>query len=179
MRKAMILAAAVFCVATAGVAGIYASRGDDVQHTIKEKVAPDKSVLNAEGSAKPEVIKPMGDPSPKAEESTHALTNQSPLALLEGIFDARKRGDRAWLARTLESTAGKAALTEDDCHAAWRNYLWHPELWDKLEAAHRELPAVIVEEGDQAKVNFEVGGAAGTMFVLFKRINGAWYLVGA
>lgn len=178
MRKVLILAAAAICVATAGVAGIFASGSEDVRHTIREKAVVDKSTLAAE-EARPEVIKPMGDPSPKADESTHVLTQQTPLALIEGIFDARKRGDRAWLARTLESTAGKAALTEDDCHAAWRNYLWHPELWDKLEAAHRELPAVIVEEGDTAKVNFEVGGAAGTMFVLLKRINGAWYLVGA
>lgn len=179
MRKVMILAAAVFCVATAGVAGIFASGSDDVRHTIKDRVSPDKTAISAEETAKPEVIKPMGDPSPLAEDSTFVMTNQTPLALIEGIFDARRRNDKAWLARTLESTQGKAQLCEDDCNAAWRNYLWVPELWDRMEASHKETPAIISEDGDIARVSFEVGGNAGVLFVQLKRINGAWYLLGS
>jgi hypothetical protein len=179
MRKVMILAAAVFCVTMAGAAGIFASGSEDVVHTTKAPVAPDKSVLLAEEPAKPEVLKPMGDPSPKAEESTFVMTNQTPLALIEGIFAARARGDQAWLARTLESTAGHAEITQDDCAAGWRNYLWVPELWDRMEAAHKASPAVINEDGDQARVSFEVGGNAGVLYILLKRVNGAWYLAGA
>lgn len=179
MRKMLIFAAALLCVATAGVAGIFASP-EESQPAMKPRAAvPDKAALAPAENPEPEVLKPMGDPSPKAAESTHVMTNQTPLALIEGIFDARRRNDLAWLARTLESTAGKADLTEDDCHAAWRNYLWVPELWDRMEAAHRESPAVIVEQGDEARVSFEVGGNAGTLFVVLRRVNGAWYLLGA
>ncbi len=187
MQKVLILSVAALCVMLAAVAGVMASDNKEVVHTIKPQAAPDKSELVAapavKAAAKPEepepMLKPLGDPSPLAEESAHPLTQATPEALLAGIFLARARGDQAWLARTLESLAGQASLTQDNLATAWRNYLWQPEMWDKLEAAHKQQPAEVFVEGDMARVTFEVGGAAGTMFMLLKRINGAWYLTGA
>ncbi len=180
MHKALIFTVAVLGLLVAGIAGVTASKSDDVVHSIKEPVVIDKSLPEAPQAPKPvEVLKPMGEPSPVVKESTTVLTNQSPLGLIEGIFLARTRDDKAWLARTLESTSGKSEITEDDCNAAWRNYLWVPELWDRMEAAHRKSPAVIEEQGDVARVSFDVGGNAGVLYVQFKKINGAWYLLGA
>jgi hypothetical protein len=174
MRTVVIVSAALVCTLALAV-GIFAS-GDEGLVRPQKPVIVDKTV-SAEPS--PKAATPLGAQSPKAAESSVPMANDSPLALFEGIIAAREREDRAWLARTLESTAGKASITEDDCHAAWRNYLWEPALWNRIAAAHRESPAQVSIEGEVARVSVNVGGNAGEYYMLFKRVNGAWYLLGA
>lgn len=179
MRKALILSVAAMCVLCGGVAGVLASGDQDVVHSSRLPVLPDKSASPKDEALAPEVLKPLGEPSPKAEDTTFPMTNATPQGLIEGIFAARARGDKAWLARTLESLAGRTELTQDDLQAGWRQYLWHPELWDKLEAAHRAEPARFDEARDRARVTFNVGGNAGEIFIQLVRVEGAWYLLGA
>lgn len=180
MRKVLILAAAAVCVATAGVAGIFASGSEDVRHTIREKPVVDKSTLAAE-EAKPEVIKPMGDPFPPVAESTVPMQNDTPTALIAGTLDARARGDNAWLARTLESTTKVSGLTVEHTNIAWRQFTSRSitPLWDKLEAAWKAGEYTISEDGDKATITFKVGGNLDTVPIAMIRIGGKWYHAGS
>lgn len=180
MRKVLILAAAAICVATAGVAGIFASGSEDVKHTQKEPVIVDKSDPGPL-PVQEEVIKPMGDPFPAVAESTVPMQNDTPTALIAGTLDARARGDNAWLARTLESTAKVSGLTVEHTNIAWRQFTSRSitPLWDKLEAAWKAGEYTIREDGDKATITFKVGGNLDSVALTLIRIGGKWYYAGS
>ena len=118
--------------------------------------------------------------SPPAAESEWQVTNLTIEDLVAGILLARQREDRAWLARTMESTAGKPSLVEDDLRAAFRQYLWHSTdgLWGKVSHAWTERSYEVVAEGDKAQLVMTVGGNLGQLVLPFVRIDGAWYYAG-
>lgn len=117
--------------------------------------------------------------SPPAAESPDRFSNNSVEDLLAGVFPAIERGDRNWLARTLASTHGRT-LTEDDLHAAYRNFLWRSAtpLWNKLRAAWDERAYDVSYDGEFATVAFHVGGAAGTISYNFCRVGDGWHFAG-
>lgn len=180
MQKALILMIAVVGLLVAGLAGVRASNSDDVKHTVKEPVIVDKSDPGPL-PVQDEVIKPMGDPFPAVAESTVPMQNETPAALIAGTLDARARGDDAWLARTLESTAKKPSLSVEDTNVAWRQFtsrLIKP-LWDKLETAWKAGEYTISEDGDKATITFKVGGNLDSVTLTLIRIGGKWHHAGS
>lgn len=115
--------------------------------------------------------------SPPADESPWAVTNGNLIDLISGTLLARERDDRAWLARTLESTAGRPGLVEDDLHAAHRQFLWRSitPLWANITRVWNERSYELLEDGDNAELVMQVGGAVGVARLKFVRIDGAWY----
>lgn len=118
--------------------------------------------------------------SPPADESPWAVTNDNLIDLISGTLLARERDDRAWLARTLESTAGRPGLVEDDLHAAHRQFLWRSAapMWLRISQAWQERSYEIIEDGDNAELVMQVGGALGELRIKFVRIADAWYFAG-
>ncbi|MCB9892875.1 MAG: hypothetical protein H6839_00330 [Planctomycetes bacterium] len=121
-----------------------------------------------------------GNVSPPAPEPEMEVSNLTIEDLVSGILAARLRQDRAWLARTMESTAGKPSLVEDDLLAAYRQYLWHTTdgLWGRVGHAWTERAYEVVEDGDRAQLVLTVGGSLGQLILPFVRIDGAWYYAG-
>ncbi|MCB9933890.1 MAG: hypothetical protein H6841_10765 [Planctomycetes bacterium] len=115
--------------------------------------------------------------SPPAEDSAWPVTNGTVIDLLSGALLAREREDRAWLARTMASMAGKQQLAEDDLHAAHRQFLWRSiaPMWAHIAQAWQERSYKLLEDGDNAELVMQVGGAVGVARLKFVRIDGAWY----
>jgi len=118
--------------------------------------------------------------SPPAEESAWPVTNGTVIDLLSGALLAREREDRAWLARTMASLAGKTVLVEDDLHAAHRQFLWRSiaPMWAHNAQAWNERNYELLEDGDSAELVMQVGGALGEARLKFVRIDSAWYFAG-
>jgi hypothetical protein len=120
--------------------------------------------------------KPFGDPGVRVAESAVALTAASPRALLDGVLRARQRGDRAWLARSLDSCADAPTLTSTEISVAWLRFEW-PEaerLWDRIAAAEAAGIASIEIEAQRATATWNVGGAVGGLSLAFVQKNGTW-----
>jgi hypothetical protein len=118
--------------------------------------------------------------SPPADESPWGITNATVIDLVTGTLLAREREDRAWLARTMASLAGKSQLVEDDLHAAHRQFLWRSiePMWQRIEQVWQDRSYELVEDGDSAELVMQVGGALGEARLKFVRIDGAWYFAG-
>jgi hypothetical protein len=114
------------------------------------------------------------------EESAVLITNTAPADLIEGILQARDRSDRAWLARTLASTAGKALITEVDLHAANRQYLTSSSkwIWTAVEAAWQAHDYTVIEKGETAEVNFKAGSSLGELTIVLVRFGECWFYAG-
>lgn len=129
----------------------------------------------------PELAQSIGPMVPKTvAESPYAITNATVEDLLAGVMDARQRQDRAWLARALESTCGRNALTEEDWHTAHRQFLWGSvsRLWSRVTDAWNTRSYTVSHDGNTARASFEVGGAPGEISFEFVRIGSAWYFRG-
>lgn len=115
--------------------------------------------------------------SPPADESPWGITNATVIELVTGTLLAREREDKAWLARTMASRAGKQSLDEDDLHAAHRQFLWRSitPLWANITRVWNERSYELLEDGDNAELVMQVGGAVGVARLKFVRIDGAWY----
>jgi hypothetical protein len=122
---------------------------------------------------KPE--QPLGIP-----ESEHPTSNRTVEDLLAGVIDARKRDDRAWLARSLSSTALRGKLTQDDLHTAFRQFLWGSvsRLWLSVETAWAEREYTVTYDGETARATFDVGGALGEVWFDFVKIGDGWFFAG-
>ncbi|MCC7509175.1 MAG: hypothetical protein IT464_07345 [Planctomycetes bacterium] len=171
-------------VAVGIVAGMLAAAGIFALTLASRGVAAEVPVAHAPATAiqqpDPAPAAPEGpNVSPPAPESAERFSNNSVEDLLAGVFPAIERGDRNWLARTLESTHGRG-LTEDDLHAAYRNFLWRSAapLWSRLRAAWDARAYDVSYEGDSATVAFHVGGAAGTITYNFCRVGNGWHFAG-
>ena len=116
----------------------------------------------------------------RVNESPATMTNATVEDLLQGVIDARQREDRAWLARTLESTAGKIELSDEDWHTAHRQFLWSSvsRLWSRVTEAWNARGYTVSYDGNSARANFDVGGALGEVWFDFIRIGDAWYFQG-
>ncbi len=131
-----------------------------------------------EAAPEPEPAKPE---QPKSvQESEHPITNRTVEDLLAGVMEARAREDRAWLARVIESTAGKEELTWPDWHTAHRQFLWISvsRLWLQVTSAWNERAYTVSYDGDSARATFEVGGAMGQVWFDFVRVGDGWYFQG-
>ncbi len=108
------------------------------------------------------------------------MENATVIDLMSGILQARDRADRAWLARTMESTSAKESLVEDDLLAAYRQYLWKSTdgLWGKVSQAWQARTYEVDEDGDKAELVLQVEGSLGEIRLPFVRIDGAWYFAG-
>ena len=126
-------------------------------------------------TGKPLELKPVGDAPPVVAESVQTLRLSTPQETLLGVLDARKRGDRAYLARACSYTAGKATINQADLNRANRQFLKGPG-WDKIEKANAEDKVTYVEDGDTARAIAEVGGDMGQMMIKMCRIGGVWYI---
>lgn len=114
------------------------------------------------------------------EESPIALTNAAPADLIEGILQARERADKAWLARTLASTAGKALITDVDLHAANRQYLTSSSkwIWTAVQTAWQAHDYTVIEKGETAEVRFKAGSSLGELTIVLVRIGECWFCAG-
>ena len=162
--------------AIAGIIGIVIvalpQANDEGKATEQEPQAP---------TPEPEPDKPADEHvSPPAEESEWAVSNATVEELVEGILLARARNDLAWLARTMESTAGKESLVEDDLLAAHRQYTWGStdELWVKVAQSWQDRTFTVEADGNKAMLVMNVGGNLGELRLPFVRIDGAWYFAG-
>lgn len=117
--------------------------------------------------------------SPPAAEPETEVRNGSIEDLLRGTLEALVREDRAWLARTLASTAGRD-LTEDDLHAAYRQFLWRSAqpMWARVRSAFEAGNWRISEDADAGELILETGGALGEMRIELKKIDGSWHYAG-
>jgi hypothetical protein len=131
-----------------------------------------------EAAPEPEPAKP--GQSKSVPEPEHPITNRTVEDLLAGVMDARKREDRAWLARVLESTVGKEELSWPDWHTAHRQFLWISvsRLWVRVAGAWDERAYAVTYEGDTARATFDVGGALGQVWFDFVRVGDGWYFQG-
>lgn len=123
---------------------------------------------------------PVPDGLLPVPDSEVRLTNLNPIDLMSGTLEARQRGDQAWLARAMASTAGKEQLVQDDLLTAWRQFLWRSAsgIWSKIEGAWAQRTYRLEEEGDTATLICEVGGSLGEMRVSFVKIGDAWFFAG-
>jgi hypothetical protein len=114
------------------------------------------------------------------QESTVALTNTSPLDLIEGTLQARERGDKPWLARTLASNSGKPVISEVDLHAANRQFLTVSieGMWTAVEAAWKAHEYRVNELGETAEVMFQAGSSLGELTIVLVRIGDGWFYAG-
>lgn len=113
-------------------------------------------------------------PTPLAE-STRALDRSSPEALLTSTLSALAAKDLAALAR---ASVARPRLTQDDAAAAERRFL-SPAMqpyWKRVRAALASQEYDVVVEGDRARVDLEVGGAAGRYRLELRRRAKGWYL---
>lgn len=117
--------------------------------------------------------------SPPAPEPEVPVANASVEDLLSGTLAAIDREDRAWLARTLESTAGRE-LTEDDLHAAYRQFLWRSAtpMWDNIRHAWESGDFEFTEQDQAAELILRMGGALREMRLKLVRLDGAWCYAG-
>lgn len=145
--------------------------GDGNSHVAQDPPAPVERPLQPD----PEPEKPFV--SPEAAESEFPRLNRTVLDVMEGMWLARERNDLAWLARTLESTARKDKLNEDDLHAAHRQFTWRSTdaMWAKARESWINQTYEVVDNGDTAELVLQVGGAMGEMRFQFVRINDGWY----
>jgi hypothetical protein len=164
-----LIAAAIAC---AGVVVLALPGGSGAQRAAPEETLP---------APQAELAQALGTSSPKSvSESPYAITNATVEDLLAGVIDARQRQDRAWLARTLESTSGKAELSEEDWHTAHRQFVWGSvsRLWTRVSEAWNAREYTVSYEGNSARASFHVGGALGDLWFDFVRIGDAWYFRG-
>ena len=114
------------------------------------------------------------------EESATPLTNATPLELMGGTLEARARGDRAWLARTLASLAGKAVITEVDLHSANRQFLGRSiqGMWRAVEAAWQSRDYSLGQGDETVELRFRTGGNLQEFTIKMVRIGDAWYFAG-
>jgi hypothetical protein len=131
--------------------------------------------------AQQEELEPQAQEQPSGfAESEHPLSNRTVEDLLAGVIDARKRDDRAWLARSLSSTTSRKNLTQDDLHTAFRQFLWVSvsRLWMRVETAWAERKYTVTYDGEGARATFEVGGALGEVWFDFVRVGDGWFFAG-
>ncbi|MCC6465048.1 MAG: hypothetical protein IT463_06880 [Planctomycetes bacterium] len=146
--------------------------------------APARIPVAAQAAPAEQPAPPAAEPVPEgalsAPDSEVRMTNLNPIDLMSGTLEARQRGDQAWLARAMASTAGKTQLVQDDLLTAYRQFLWRSAsgLWSKIEGAWAQRAYQLEEEGDAATLVFEVGGAMGQLRVSFVKIGEAWYFAG-
>jgi hypothetical protein len=126
---------------------------------------------------RPLMDRPLGDPPPLVEESPVIPDLSSPEAALRSILEGRARGDLPFLARCGSSTAGKPRLDKEDAHEAHNTYCRKAmdPFWSRVRAALDDNRAIITIDGDAAKVSLDVGGAMGSIDLLFTRIYGHWH----
>lgn len=118
--------------------------------------------------------------SPQQPESEWRIGNLSVIELVEGVLAARERNDLAYLARCMESTAGKPALNEEDLLLAHRQFTWRSTdpAWNKISQSWAERTYEVVEDGDSAELVLQVGGNLGEMRLRFTRKGDNWYFAG-
>mgnify|MGYP001167226075 CR=1 FL=1 len=134
---------------------------------------------------KPAVEYTAGQPAPEpnlpppAPEPEMPVTNGSIESLVQGTLDAITRGDRAWLARSMESTSGRP-LTEDDLLAAYRQFLWRSAqpMWARVRAGFEGGAWRTEDNGDKGRIILDVGGALGEMRLELVKIDNAWHYAG-
>ena len=122
---------------------------------------------------------PAPNASPPAPEPELPVASSSVEELIQGTLDAIERDDRAWLARTMESTSGRE-LTEDDLHAAYRQFLWRSAapMWDNIRHAWESSDFEVAEQDQTAELVLRMGGALGEMRLKLVRLDGAWCYAG-
>lgn len=98
--------------------------------------------------------------------------------LVEGILEARRQQDRAWLAGALARMANKATPSDEDLHAAYRGFLWDSmdRFWARIDKAWKDETYAVQQDSDSARVVFKTGGALGEVALNFERHNDCWYL---
>lgn len=178
---AAALGLAVSTLAVAGISAV-ASTKPALAPAATEKAAPviTAPVETATEAPKPVPLPPQTPEERGMEESAKPITNQSPVDLINGTLAAIERQDSAWLARTMQSRAGKPMLNEVDTLDAHRNFLWRSIAthWGKVAEAWKSRSYEIVEDGDNAEVRLQVGGDLGVLSLPLVRVGNAWYFAG-
>ena len=101
-----------------------------------------------------------------------------PEDLLRALFDARRSGDAALLARCDQRCARKANPDARDEMRAWRDYGMPAVagLWRRLERAWGEGRYDVEVEAGGARVIFDLGGALGSFTLALARVDRGWYV---
>lgn len=100
----------------------------------------------------------------------------SPESLLRSVFDGRRLEDVAFLARTLARTHDKAELTLEDLAVARIQLLKKDGYWEDLEDALERDTIVTKLNGNSATMELQLGGAVGTIRLIFIQLDLKWYL---
>jgi hypothetical protein len=166
-RPFLIVAAAAAVVGVVGIV-LLATQGEG---EAAPAPAPQAQVKYAQENPAPEP-----NLSPPAPEPETPLTNSSIEDLVGGTLDAIQREDRAWLARTMESTSNRD-LTEDDLLAAYRQFLWRSAqpMWARVRAAWQAGAWRVEQDADAGRIFLDVGGALGEMRLELVKINNGWH----
>ena len=116
---------------------------------------------------------------PPAPEPEMPVTNDSIESLVQGTLEAIRREDRAWLARTMESTNGRP-LNEDDLLAVYRQFLWRSAqpMWARVRAGFEAGTWRAEDDGDKGRIILDVGGALGEMRLELVKIDNVWHYAG-
>jgi len=177
---AAALGLAVSVLAVAAISAIASSK--PALAPAHEKAAPALTAPaeTAAEAPKPVPLKPQTPEERGMEESATPITNQSPADLVAGTLAAIERQDSAWLARTMQSRAGKPMLNEVDTLDAHRNFLWRSIAthWRKVAEAWKTQSYQLAQDGDTAELRLEVGGDLGVLNLPLVRIGNAWYFAG-
>lgn len=141
--------------------------------------APAPTTVLPKPASTPEEV-PVQLPPPDQrgiEESAVPVDNLNAIDLVSNTLLAIEREDTAWLARTLESLAGKPMLSEVDALTAHRQFTWRSiaPRWNKIRQAWRDRSYDVIDNGDTAEIHVHVGGNLGTDVLKLVRINGNWY----
>ena len=162
----------------AGIVGILLTAEPEARAENPSEPCAESSLPSSTQDTEP--VPPEKFVSPPATESEWPMENATVIDLMSGILQARDRADRAWLARTMESTSAKESLVEDDLLAAYRQYLWKSTdgLWGKVSQAWQARTYEVDEDGDKAELVLQVEGSLGEVRLPFVRIDGAWYFAG-
>lgn len=164
--------------------GDEAKEGEQTVPPALEKIAPpplptDSKALETPRGRAAERVASQGRPAPVLAEPELVIKRATPKALLGDALQMVLAGeDIAALARLSRSKADRPQLTEDDAADARRRFL-SPSMkvyWQKINKAVRAGSYKVVEDGDEAEVLVDVGGAAGTYRVRLRKEGDAWYL---
>lgn len=170
-------AALGFAAASLGVAGISLLVTTPARGTAAPAPLPPAAALTP-ASTPEEVPAPVTPPDQRGvEESPVPVENLTPIDLVSNTLAAIEREDTAWLARAMQSLAGKPMLTEVDTLDAHRQFTWRSiaTRWGKIRQAWQARSYEVIEDGDRAEILVHVGGALGTDVLKLVRINGNWY----